>query len=292
MSRGNRWDKSSILLNSKAGENFAAGLGEAGRGIAKALEKHRKAKQKKEEDEAAAEWITENADKYGMKMDADKAKVAVKAAGGAKYAMPMIISLISNFKQRQYTDEQIAAAQWQNQRAPTVAGQNDALHEQKLTMNDLNIKDLETPFKPEMLTDKDGNKFFTQSKNSAQYVRPDEATTKPNSSIGKLWADADRLEKLGDHEGAKLFRKMARQDAAGAQARPMSATDWLITGNDPKQYQQYLRDLQIANQEPAQETPPKKPSGKLNLGSLTPAQIEEALKGREDYNNGSWRQRG
>lgn len=93
-------------------------------------------------------------------------------------------------------------------------------------------------FKPELVDLGNGVTGMTTSRRSAIPVQKGEAA-KPLSPQGRLMADADALERAGRKDDAAALRKVATSARASGN-KPMSATDWILTGGDPAEYRSYV----------------------------------------------------
>lgn len=269
------FDHSRVILQDRSGENIAAGIEQLGQNISQGIQQFRKDKAEKERTKAVVDYATA----MGLVEDEAEGKAAVKAAGGTENAMQFLVGMKGLEERKAAKAQQEAAAAQALQDMQLLAasvppGQNPVLDKYRAQGGRISPEILK-------LADQLGGEQADRlgevmDIRGVPYVRTQKGNISPLPQQKKEGEDFKTVT-IGNRQmvvgpGNKYFDAQGNPVSFGNE-QPMSATDWIISGQDPAGYASYREKFARATaQSPAGQgaapvTPAASPQKQFTIGT-------------------------
>lgn len=248
------FDHSRVILQDRSGENIAAGIEQLGQNISQGIQQFRKDKAEKERTKAVIDYATS----MGLVGDEAEGKAAVKAAGGSENAMQFLVGMkgLEERKAARAKQEAAAAQALQDMQllaASVPAGANPVLDKYRAQGGRISPEVLKMA--DALNQQPDAGLGQVMDIRGVPYVRTQKGNLSPLPQQKKEGEDFKTVT-IGDRKmvvgpGNKYFDEQGNPVSFGNE-QPMSATDWIISGQDPAGYAAYREKFARATtQQPA-----------------------------------------
>lgn len=259
------FDHSRVILQDRSGENIAAGIEQLGQNISQGIQQFRKDKAEKDRMKAVVDYATA----MGLVEDEAEGKAAVKAAGGSENAMQFLVGMkgLQERKTAKAQQEAAAAQALQDMQLLAAAvpeGQNPVLDKYRAQGGRISPEILRLADSLNQAPDAQLGQVMDIR--GVPYVRTQKGNLSPLPQQKKE-GEAFQTVTIGNRQmvvgpGNKYFDAQGNPVSFGNE-QPMSATDWIISGQDPAGYAGYREKFARATaQSPAgQGSAPVAPAG-------------------------------